>query len=90
MPAEGGEPLSRRPAWPDVVVLAGGDPLPASLLADVAEASATIVADTTSLAATSIAAAGTAAATTAAAASPPHVRNHAHTHVMATQSLVGA
>jgi thiamine pyrophosphokinase len=49
MPAEGGEPLSRRPAWPDVVVLAGGDPLPASLLADVAEAidhaSLTVAAD---------------------------------------------
>jgi thiamine pyrophosphokinase len=41
--------LSRRPAWPDVVVLAGGDPLPASLLADVAEAidhaSLTVAAD---------------------------------------------
>lgn len=49
MPAEGGEPLSRRHAWPDVVVLAGGDPLPASLLADVAEAidhaSLTVAAD---------------------------------------------
>ena len=49
MPAEGGEPLSRRPAWPDAVVLAGGDPLPASLLADVAEAidhaSLTVAAD---------------------------------------------
>ena len=49
MPAEGGEPLSRRPAWPNVVVLAGGDPLPASLLADVAEAidhaSLTVAAD---------------------------------------------
>ena len=49
MPAEGGEPLSRRPAWPDVVVLAGGDPLPASLFADVAEAidhaSLTVAAD---------------------------------------------
>ena len=41
--------MSRRPAWPDVVVLAGGDPLPASLLADVAEAidhaSLTVAAD---------------------------------------------
>jgi thiamine pyrophosphokinase len=41
--------MTRRPAWPDVVVLAGGDPLPSSLLHDVAEAidraSLTVAAD---------------------------------------------
>jgi thiamine pyrophosphokinase len=35
MPAEGGDPLVDRP---DIVVLAGGDPLPAALLDDVADA----------------------------------------------------